>query len=1097
MLQRVRDLKVQYDSGTLSDEDKKAIAAEVQQLGKEIKRHRGQDRVQRHEAARRPARCHVPRSAPTRPTRSRSTTIDCPLGAAPAASSSSSTSAARRPSTAARRPFATADGRRHRQRDQERLVRALDVRRGAEPPRAPPQQPRDLPGEPGRVREPDPRRGHGLGDGQLHEAPDPAAGRHEHARAGQPGPAGRSLAPALAPRLHNPTEGRIAAGGSSGPPVGVKGPRASCRTSGREPIRPTLCVVPAFVRNEEELDVLLRCLVSLRSTAPDADVLVVDDASPARELVAGLEAVCEELGIALVSNDENSGFSRHRQRRPASSRSQTGRDAVLVNADIEFLEPGWLERMRARTDTEGRPAAVVGARLLYPNGLIQHAGIFLSAAAPRLAPPLPVRARRPPRGARADALPRHRRAAADPPRDARAGRPLRRGLPDVLRGRRLLPARVRGRPRVHLRADRASPRTARSSSAARPTPRSSAGRASRPPACSTAGAGPTCPVGPGGAVMSLPKTLFLVARLQRRRLVPLRAPRARARRRLGRLRRRAAGRRSSSGAASQRAARVRRHRRLRRRRAPAAARRRLAARRSASWQARGIVVLFEIDDWVARRPQDATTTTSPRRSTSKTVEDMRAVHARRRRRHLLDRRGSPTATARSTRPPTSAATGIDLKRYALTRARARPRDDRLGRRRPATRDACARGSREVAKVMRGRPDDALRHRRPAVRRLARAEEFGPSAPLAIPFARARHLPGRDDAVRHRARPGRQGQLLPRQERPALARGRRAGHPARRRPGRVPGDRARRHRLPRRHARRDRARSCASWSTTATLRERVGAAAKAHVDRAPQRPGRRRAAGPRCCARSRATRRRRLTMSLEAALARIAQLQAMLQPPPAAGGDRSRPRRSFDARCSVARPPGRDGDHRGAPVQRRRHARRAGDRQRDRARRGRRRRAAARLQRLAAHRPVPPGHGRLGRRPVVRLLRLLGRPPGGRADRRRGPGLRPRRRRVGLGPERRQGAARRQRPPAARRPDRLGRAHRRRRVGRRRRHIHTIEGNSSDSGRASAPTGPTAAAPSATCGSADVRLAAPLPGGSASAIARSSSSSSQRSLVSDE
>ncbi|WP_028057396.1 flagellin N-terminal helical domain-containing protein [Candidatus Solirubrobacter pratensis] len=36
MLQRVRDLKVQYSNGTLDNDDKSAISAEVQQLGKEI-----------------------------------------------------------------------------------------------------------------------------------------------------------------------------------------------------------------------------------------------------------------------------------------------------------------------------------------------------------------------------------------------------------------------------------------------------------------------------------------------------------------------------------------------------------------------------------------------------------------------------------------------------------------------------------------------------------------------------------------------------------------------------------------------------------------------------------------------------------------------------------------------------------------------------------------------------------------------------------------------------------------------------------------------------------------------------------------------------
>ena len=42
-----------------------------------------------------------------------------------------------------------------------------------------------------------PRRRHGVGDDQVHEAEHPAAGRHEHARAGQPGAAGRPVAAAL------------------------------------------------------------------------------------------------------------------------------------------------------------------------------------------------------------------------------------------------------------------------------------------------------------------------------------------------------------------------------------------------------------------------------------------------------------------------------------------------------------------------------------------------------------------------------------------------------------------------------------------------------------------------------------------------------------------------------------------------------------------------------------------------------------------------------------------------------------------------------------------------------------------------------------
>ena len=199
MLQRVRDLKVQYDNGTLSADDKDGDRAPRSSRSP----RRVKDIIDRH-ASSTAQRCSAP------------TTFTFQVGAN---DGETITTTPRRPSpaTVAAGGLERAHQHRHaaaaddgaaaggdlatlsddRQRDQERLQRPRQLRRGAEPPRAPSGQPGDLPGEPDRVRVAHPRRGHGGGDDEVHEAEHPAAGRHEHARAGQPGPAGRPLAAAL------------------------------------------------------------------------------------------------------------------------------------------------------------------------------------------------------------------------------------------------------------------------------------------------------------------------------------------------------------------------------------------------------------------------------------------------------------------------------------------------------------------------------------------------------------------------------------------------------------------------------------------------------------------------------------------------------------------------------------------------------------------------------------------------------------------------------------------------------------------------------------------------------------------------------------
>jgi GT2 family glycosyltransferase len=140
---------------------------------------------------------------------------------------------------------------------------------------------------------------------------------------------------------------------------------------------PSLAVVPTYLRTPDDLEVLLRCLVSLSVTAPELGLLVVDDCSPEPELVDQLALIMSELGGELLRKPENSGFSATVNvglRRGL----KWGQDVVLVNADMEFTTPGWWQAMHARTDTQGRPAAVVGGLLTYPSGRIQHAGVFFS-----------------------------------------------------------------------------------------------------------------------------------------------------------------------------------------------------------------------------------------------------------------------------------------------------------------------------------------------------------------------------------------------------------------------------------------------------------------------------------------------------------------------------------------------------------------------------------------------------------------------------------------------------------------------------------------------------------------------------------------------
>lgn len=132
----------------------------------------------------------------------------------------------------------------------------------------------------------------------------------------------------------------------------------------------TLVVVPT--RNRTELvDALLKSLE--RTTDMDAlRICVVDHASDEPQAQASLARIAAHHNVLRYDGP----FNYARMNNLAVAAHGSGCDTLLfLNNDVEAIEPGWLQRLRAlalRPDV-----GVVGPQLLYPNGRVQHGGVVI------------------------------------------------------------------------------------------------------------------------------------------------------------------------------------------------------------------------------------------------------------------------------------------------------------------------------------------------------------------------------------------------------------------------------------------------------------------------------------------------------------------------------------------------------------------------------------------------------------------------------------------------------------------------------------------------------------------------------------------------
>src|SRR5258705_12380858 len=100
-----------------------------------------------------------------------------------------------------------------------------------------------------------------------------------------------------------------------------------------------------------------QCLAALEGEP--AETIVVDDAST-------------EPVASTIRHETNTGFAQSCNDGAAAARGQF---LVFLNNDT-IPQPGWLDALTRYADTHPA-AAVVGAKLVYPAGTIQHAGVVI------------------------------------------------------------------------------------------------------------------------------------------------------------------------------------------------------------------------------------------------------------------------------------------------------------------------------------------------------------------------------------------------------------------------------------------------------------------------------------------------------------------------------------------------------------------------------------------------------------------------------------------------------------------------------------------------------------------------------------------------
>ena len=142
----------------------------------------------------------------------------------------------------------------------------------------------------------------------------------------------------------------------------------------RWPLPVSLPKVSIIIPTRDRIDLLRPCVAGVLSATDheNLEVIIVDNGSTERQTLTYLDQIGQDPRVEVIRYPRAYNYSAINN---LAAKQATGEYLCLLNNDTEIIQPDWLTELMRHA---ARPhVGAVGAKLLYPDGSIQHAGVVV------------------------------------------------------------------------------------------------------------------------------------------------------------------------------------------------------------------------------------------------------------------------------------------------------------------------------------------------------------------------------------------------------------------------------------------------------------------------------------------------------------------------------------------------------------------------------------------------------------------------------------------------------------------------------------------------------------------------------------------------